>query len=140
MATQLDNWFDDDKSLRIPQKITSPAHPEGRYYTVPTPDFETGLLLQQLGSISQRILAGVEVTPEEAKRLKLDDAAELDFTALILGPTLDELRADGVGWGPIKRVLAYAFTYYAVGPDAAERLIAPKAPEPTNRAAKRKKK
>lgn len=139
MTSQMQSWFDDD-ALKIPSPIKSEKFPNGKQYTVKSPSFETGLMLQRLGNIAQRISAGVEVPESEAKKLKFDDAEEVDLAEMVLGDTLVEMKADGVSWGSIKRVLGYAFTYYAISPDAAERLIAPKAPEPTNRAAKRKKK
>lgn len=138
MTDQMQSWFDDD-ALTVPAPIRSPKHPNGKVYKVASPSFETGLKLQRLGSIAQRISAGVEVPESEAAKLKFDDDEEIELAALVLGDTLTEMREDGVLWGSIKRVLSYAFTYYAVSPEAAERLIAPKAQEPTNRAARRKK-
>ena len=136
--SQFQDFFDDDE-LKLPP-IKSKKHPEGKVYTVPSPDFETGALLQKLANIAQRIQAGVPVSPTEAKSLKFDDDQEVDLAKMLLGPTLEEMKADGVGWGPIRRVTQYAFTHYAISPEAAERFAAPKAPTPTNRAAKRAKK
>lgn len=135
---QFDKWFDDDE-LRLPP-IKSTKHPNGKRYTVASPDYETGATLQKLANIAQRLSNGIEVPPEEANKLKFDDDQEGDLAKMLLGATLDEMKADGVGWGPIRRATQFAFTYYAISPEAAERLASPKAPAPTNRAAKRKKK
>ena len=64
--SQFDAFFDDD-SLTLPP-IKSKKHPEGKVYVVPSPDFETGALLQKLANIAQRIQAGVPVPAEEAKK------------------------------------------------------------------------
>ena len=136
--SQFENWFDDD-ALRLPP-IKSPAHPNGKRYTVASPSFETGTTLQKLANIAQRIQAGVPVSEEEAKKLKFDDAEEVDLAKMLLGDTLEEMKSDGVPWGPIRKVTQYAFTHYAISPEAAERLASPKAPAPANRAAKRAKK
>lgn len=133
--SQMSSWFDDD-ALNLPP-IKSKKHPEGKSYRIDSPDFGTGLLLQQLASIATRISNGVEVTEAEAKRLKMDDQEERDFSQMVLGDSLGEMVADGVPWGPIRRVTQYAFTYYALSPEQAEKLIAPKAP--ANRAERRKK-
>lgn len=135
--SQFDAFFDDD-SLTLPP-IKSKAHPEGKVYVVPSPDFETGALLQKLANIAQRIQAGVPVPAEEAKKIKFDDDQEVDLAKMLLGPTLEEMKADGVGWGPIRKVTQYAFTHYAISPEAAERLAAPKAQAPANRSERRAK-
>lgn len=139
MTDALQSWFDDD-ALTTPVPIKSPKHPNGKKYTIQSPDYETGLMLQRLGAIAQRISAGVEVPPEEAARLKFDDDEEFELAQVLLGPVLDEMKSDGVRWGTIKRVFSWVFTYYAISPESAEKLINPKArTAPTNRAAKRKK-
>lgn len=136
--SQFDAFFDDD-ALKLPP-IKSKKYPAGKVYTVPSPDFETGAMLQKLASIAQRIQAGLPVSEDEARRLKFDDDQEVDLAKLLLGDTLQEMKDDGVPWGPIRKVTQYAFTHYAISPEAAERLAAPKAPAPANRAAKRAKK
>ena len=136
--SQFDAFFDDDE-LKLPP-IKSTKYPAGKRYTIPSPDFETGALLQKLANIAQRIQAGVPVSEAEAKSLKFDDDQEVDLAVMLLGATLEEMKSDGVGWGPIRRATQYAFTHYAISPQAAERLATPKAPTPTNRAAKRAKK
>lgn len=138
--SQFGSWFDDD-SLKLPP-IKSKKHPNGKVYVVKSPDFETGLLLQKLAAIAQRLHLGLEVSEEEAKQLKFNDDQENDLAAMLLGETLDKMKDDGVGWGPIRRATQFAFTYYALSPEAAERLLAPKeaATPPANRAERRKKK
>jgi len=131
----LQTFFDDD-ALKLPP-IKSKKHPNGKRYVVQSPDFETGMLLQQLANLGAKAAAGVELTEADAKKLNLDDDEEREFAAMLLGETLNEMRADGVSWASIQKVVKYAFAYYAMSPEAAEQIAAPKAPE--NRAARRKK-
>ncbi len=135
--SQFDHWFDDDE-LKLPP-IKSPKFPNGKRYTVASPDFETGAQLQKLASIAQRLSNGITVSKEEAEKLRFNDEEEVDLSKMLLGATLDEMLADGVPWGPIRKVTQYAFTYYAISPEAAERLVGPKAQAPANRAERRKK-
>ena len=141
---QLQEFLDDDGLLLPP--IKSKAHPEGKRYFVESPDFETGILLQQLSSIAQRLASGIEVDPEEAARLKFDDGAEEQgFAQIVLGPTFDEMRQDGVRWGPLRNAVQYVFTWYAMSPVQAKKLVqsVPKAravETVANRADRRKKK
>ena len=135
--SQFQDFFDDDE-LKLPP-INSKKHPNGKRYTVASPDFATGALLQKLANIAQRISAGLPVSEEEARKLKFDDEQEADLGAMLLGSTLEEMKADGVPWGPIRKSIQYAFTHYAISPEAAERLASPKAQAPANRAAKRAK-
>lgn len=135
--SQFDAFFDDDE-LRLPP-IKSKEHPNGKRYVVQSPDFETGVTLQKLANIAQRISAGLPVSEEEAHKLKFDDEQEVDLGVLLLGDTLEEMKADGVGWGSIRRTIQYAFTHYAISPEAAERLASPKAQAPENRSERRAK-
>lgn len=136
--SQMSSWFDDD-SLKLPP-IKSKKHPNGKSYTIQSPDFETGVLLQQFAQIATRLHNGIDVPEEEAKKLKLDDSEEREFTEMVLGDTLAKMVEDGVPWGPIRRATQYAFTYYALSPEQAEAMINPKAPNRSERRAKPKKK
>lgn len=136
---QFADWFDDD-GITLPP-IKSKAHPEGKAYTVPSPDYDTGLLLQSLASIATRLKNGVEVPEEEARRLQFADGKEeQDFSSMVLGEALVEMRADGVPWGPVRKAVQYVFTYFAIGAEQADKLVTkvPKA-VPANRTARRKK-
>jgi len=107
---QLQSFLDDD-GITLPP-LRSKAHPEGKEYFVESPDFEDGLTMQNLALIAQRLANGIEVDPEEAKRLRFSDGAEEEgFAKLVLGDTLDEMRADGVKWGSIRNAVQYVFTY-----------------------------
>lgn len=126
---QFTDWFEDD-GIKLPP-IKSPRFPNGKVYIVPSPSFDTGILLQHLANIAQRLNNGIEVPPEEANQLKFGDHEEKDFSALVLGQELlDEMVEDGVLWGPIRKVTQYAFTYFSLGEAAAEKLVAPKAQAP----------
>lgn len=137
--SELQEWFDDD-GLTLPL-IKSKSHPTGKRYVIESPDYDTGLLLQQLAGIAQRLAQGIEVPEAEAKRLKFDDSEEQSFAGLVLGDTLQEMLDDGVRWGPIRNATQYVFTYYGMGSKQAEKLVqsSPKA-APANRQARRKKK
>ncbi|QCQ57460.1 tail assembly chaperone [Microbacterium phage Sucha] len=115
--------FLDDDGIELPP-IKSKEHPAGRSYFVESPDFNTGLTLQQLASIAQRLANGIKVDPEEAKKLKFSDGEEEQgFAKLVLGDTLDAMVADGVKWGPIRNAVQYVFTYYAIGASQAKKLV-----------------
>lgn len=139
--TQLQEFLDDD-GIELPP-IKSKAHPEGKAYFVESPDFQTGLTLQSLSSIAQRLANGIEVDPEEAKKLKFSDGEEEQgFSKMVLGDTLDEMIADGVKWGPIRNAVQYVFAYYAMSKAHARKLVqaaGPKDQAPANRAERRKK-
>lgn len=137
--SKMSSWFDDD-ALELPP-IKSKEHPKGKSYRVASPDFETGILLQQLAQIATRLHNGLEVSEAEAKRLKMDDEEERDFTQMVLGDTLEEMKADGVPWGPIRKVTQYVFTYYAMSPEQAEAMTRPKVQnrEQKRKAAKKKR-
>jgi hypothetical protein len=140
-TTELQEFFDDD-GLTLPP-IKSKAHPEGKEYTVESPDYDTGLLLQQLASIATRLSNGIEVSEDEARRLKFNDDEEQSFAKMVLGDTLAEMLEDGVRWAPIRAAVQYCFTYYGMGAKQAEKLVqsaSPKAPAPANRGARRAKK
>ncbi|QLF82703.1 tail assembly chaperone [Microbacterium phage Cicada] len=134
--------FLDDDGITLPL-IRSKTHPEGKAYFVESPDFETGLTMQNLSSIAQRLANGIEVSPDEAKSLKFSDGAEEQgFAKMVLGDALDQMLADGVKWGPIRNATQYVFTYYAMSASQAKKLVqsAPKVRPPANRAERRAKK
>ncbi|XAO35624.1 tail assembly chaperone [Microbacterium phage FireCastle] len=134
--------FLDDDGIKLPP-IKSKTHPEGKSYFVESPDFETGLTLQNLSSIAQRLSNGIDVDPEEAKSLKFSDGPEeANFARMVLGTALDEMIADGVKWNPIRNAVQYAFTYFAMSPAQARKLVqsVPKAQAPANRSERRAKK
>lgn len=138
---QLQSFLDDD-GITLP-KVRSTKYPDGKSYFAPSPDIETGILLQQLGSIASRLSAGIEVPEEEARRLKFSSGdEEIGFAQIVLGKELyDQMVEDGVRWGPLRNAVQYVFLYYGVGKQQAEKLVAdPKDSTPTNRAGRRKKK
>lgn len=125
-------------------KMPSRAYPEGKQYHVPSPDAETGLRLNALADITLKSKRGQEVSEADVRRLRIADSEEREFLEQVLSTELvAELIADGVKWEHMKRLSMFAFTYFAVSPEAAENaakngLFSGKA-LPPNRAARRKK-
>ena len=96
---------------------------DGRVYRIASPDAKTGLWLAALDHLGERGAAGEQLTLEEVAALRLDDDDEQDFIRRVLGATVDELAANGVSWMKVQRLSRYAFFYFAVGPEAADRML-----------------
>lgn len=128
-----------DDALVTPP-IASTKHPKGKAYRIESPDAETGLRLQALANLGFAVATDQDIDPEDAARLQLDDGGERNLYAQVLGPTLDELVADGVSWVRIQRIGRYAFAHFALGPEAAVKVAeggtSGEAPAP-NRATRR---
>ncbi|MEV0379809.1 hypothetical protein [Nonomuraea sp. NPDC050643] len=129
----LDEFFDD--SLRLPVG--------GKWYVIPAPDAEVGLLCQRLMHASLAAEQGETVEDPkltELAEIVLNDDEERDLYQRILGPVWDELRADKVTWPRIQHVGATALVWVAAGKDAAAKIWASggagEAPAP-NRATRR---
>lgn len=147
MSTTLTDFLDfmDDDGFDTPPipSVKYPA-PEGKIYHVPSPDAETGLRLSALADLSMKVSKGIEVAENDLKRLRVDDREELEFTTQVLSqPLVDEMLADGVKWEHMKRLTMFAFTYFSVSPDAANKaaqagMFNPKAQTP-NRETRRAK-
>lgn len=134
--------FLDDDALTIPGVIST-KHPEGKDYVIASPDAETGMQLNALGDIGTKLAAGAEVSASDVARLRLDDAQEMNLGRQVLGETMAEMMEDGVSWVRIQRVIQYAFTHFAISPEAARKgaeqgLFSGKAPA-LNRAQRRQK-
>ncbi|WP_052372637.1 DUF7426 family protein [Amycolatopsis taiwanensis] len=114
MLRDLGSFLDDD-ALEIPV--------DGKVYRIASPDAETGLFLAGLAQLGEKAVSGQPITAEEFARLKLNDEQEGDFMRMVLGDTLDELVADGVKWTKIQRVNRYAFLFFSLGPEAADRAL-----------------
>ena len=139
----LDFMEDDGFDTSPIPSVKYPA-PEGKIYHVPSPNAETGLRLSALADLTIKMNKGIEISEADMRRMRLDDKQELEFTEQVLSkPLVDEMLADGVKWEHLKRLTAYAFTYFAVSPQAAmdaarEGAFNPKAVTP-NRAQRRTK-
>lgn len=112
---------------------------DGKVYRIPSPDAETGLFLTGLANLGEKVATGGEVGAVDFARLQLDDEEESTFIRLVLGAALDELVADNVAWVKIQRLSRYAFFHFAIGPEAAERMLesgmlAGEAPAPNRKA------
>lgn len=113
--------FLDDDSIRIPVPIPSRAHPEGKLYTVPSPDAETGVRLTALADIARKQQQGVRVSERDVARLHLNDEEEREFAQQVMGTCYDEMMQDGVAWVTIQKVMNYAYIYFAMGRDVADK-------------------
>lgn len=143
MSTELDDLFNflDDDTLTIPG-IRSREFPDGKAYSIPSPDAETGMRLSVLAEIGTKIKQGVQVSDRDKMRLHFDDDEERDFAQQVLGPVYEEMLADGVSWVRIQRVTQYAYVHFAFSPEAAQEaarrgVFAGKAPARGNRAQRR---
>jgi len=116
--------FLEDDSFKTPA-IGSKKHPEGKVYTIESPDAETGIRLSALGEIGVKLEKGVEVSARDIARLNISDEDEREFSQQILGDTLQEMIDDGVSWVRIKRLTTYSYVRFAfseeVANDAAKR-------------------
>ena len=114
-----------------------------RDYSIPAPDAETGLRYNALSNIAIKASKGEHVQESELAALKLDDDEERSFVEQMLGgEVLTQMTEDRLPWPAIVRTAQYAFTHFAVSPDAASKAMAAgafsgKAPAPTNRATRR---
>jgi len=128
MPEPMDDLFSflDDDALTIPHPIKSTKHPEGKVYSIPYPDAETGLRLTALAEIGRKVEQrrrgdrNVKISAAEAGRLVMDDKDEREFAMQVLGETYQELIDDGVRWPIIQRLVQYAYVYFAMGANAAE--------------------
>lgn len=117
-AVDLGRFLDDDEL--VISGVKSQKYPSGHTYRIASPDAETGLWLSGLASVGARVARGdADVTEDQVLSLKMNDKAEADFITVILGPTYQELIDDGVSWVAIQRISQYAFTHFAISPQAA---------------------
>lgn len=139
MPTRALPEFLDDGALKYPG-IVSREHPDGKTYTVPPPDADTGLRWASLGDL----VMFQNPTAEQLGRLKLDDDEEMSLYEQIFGctkdcrapiddagargpecgSTLDEMRADGVPWPRIRQIAQDAFMFWAVNEQFADAVLA----------------
>ncbi|GAA2895567.1 DUF7426 family protein [Nonomuraea rubra] len=129
----LDEFFDD----------TLPLPVGGKWYRIPAPDAEVGLLCQRLMHASMAAEQGETVDDPKLNELAevvLSDDEERDLYQRILGPVWHELRTDGVSWPKVQHVGATALVWVAAGKEAAAKIWASggvgEAPAP-NRATRR---
>ena len=97
-----------DEGLSLPIK--------GKTYRVPPPSARTGLMVQ--GIMQAAAVAADGGTPDRAL---LEDAAERDMYADVLGTAHAEMVADGVDWPTLKHCAITAMVWIVQDKDAAER-------------------
>lgn len=114
-----------------------------RDYIVPAPDVDTGLRYTALSNVAIKVNKGEPVSPEEMASLKLEGAEERTFVDQVLSPeVVRQMAEDGLSWPAVVRCANYAFTHFAVSPEAAKKafeagVFSGKAQGATNRAARR---
>lgn len=135
--------FLEDSSIRIPVPIPSEKYPEGKRYSVPSPTGEVGLRLTALADIARKQHSGVKVSERDVARLHITDDEMPEFAQQVMGSCYHEMLGDGVDWVTIQKVMNYAYVYFAMGKDAAEKaareglFTGGKVRVPMNRAARR---
>jgi len=122
--------------------MPSVKYPQGKSYHVPSPDAETGLRLNALADVAMKLSKGFEVKEFDVQRLRMDDTEEKEFADQVLSPAVvTQMIDDGCRWEHVRRLTQYAFTYFGVSPEAAEKaaeagMFSGKAPTP-NRSQRR---
>lgn len=114
-----------DDELELPIK--------GKVYRVPPVDALVGLRLQRLLLLARLSAQGVELSPEDAAELELDDNSQAELYKQLLGPVYDEMLADGVSYPHLERAGNTAVAFFVGGMEAAEAAwseVAPGKPEP----------
>lgn len=134
----LGDYLSDD-SIRIPLK--TPKRPEGKIYTIPSPDVDTGIWLTALAQMGSRIAAGDKtITEADVEKIKMEGPEEESFVKIVLGEAYQEMKDDGVKWVQLQRLAQYAFAYFSMGPEAAQKGVESGAfsgKAPANRAQRR---
>lgn len=103
----LDELF--DECLELPIK--------GKTYKVPSPSAEDGLRVQRITTMATKLFDKGEAVDTEL----LDDDEEADLIRLCLGPTQDEMVANGVDWSWLRHAGLTAMFWITAGADAAEK-------------------
>lgn len=114
-----------------------------RDYVVPAPDVETGLRYSALSHVAIKANQGITISEQDMASLRLEGAEEREFVVQVLSQVVvDQMAEDGVQWPAVGRAAQYAFTHFAVSPEAAKKafeagVFSGKALAPTNRAERR---
>lgn len=122
-----------DPSCRLPWR--------GKTYVIPPVSAEVGLRCEALLNLAAKAARGAQDDGEEIDlsdhdRQVLSDAEERDLYSDVLGPVLEELKADGASWPEIKHIAMTAMAYFTLGEEAAvQAWEGPKAPNREQRRA-----
>lgn len=120
--SELNDFLEDDGFDTPP--MPSKKFKQGKSYHIPSPDAETGLFLSAITELAFKQQNGTPITEEDANRLKLKNKEESDFSAKVLSQEVyDEMLADGVKWEHLRRIVQYAFIYFSVGDEAADKAV-----------------
>jgi hypothetical protein len=110
--------FLDDDGCVIPL-VPSRKYPSGMNYTIPSPEAESGMRFAALADIGLKVRRGIPVSDSDKAKLRFSDGEEHEFAQEVLGPVYQQMIDDGVSWVRMQRITQYAYTYFALGPDAA---------------------
>lgn len=108
----LDELLDDALELPIPGRDG-----KRRTYRIASPESLDGLKIQQLTTLATRLLAGGEAVDTTL----LGDDEEYDLIKMCLGPTDEELQADGVSWTWRRHAGLTCLFWLTNGKDSAEK-------------------
>jgi hypothetical protein len=112
----------------------------GKQYAIPDVNPIVGRKVMRMLAVGVKVAEGQEMTDADRDQFVLDDEEEAALLAEILGPALDQMTADGVGWRRLQHVLQTAMVWIAQGPSRAALIwgswgaeVTPKAPQDRRR-------
>lgn len=130
MLRDLSEFLDEGLTYPLPASAftveagAEPRFPDGKTYTVPSPDATTGVWLTAMADLAAKATIGGQVSDADRNRLKLDDDDERTLYQRVLGPVYDEMVADGVKWTALQTIGRDAYLCFAMSQDAADRALA----------------
>lgn len=92
----------------------------GTTYRVPPPTAKVGLRMQLMRDAASMQAAGVELSSEDARLLKVGDDEELSFYAWALGSAQQDMLDGGVTLPEIRVAAGAAFVYWTAAPGHAQ--------------------
>lgn len=96
---------------------------KGKTYRIQSPSARTGLMVTRLMGIGMDANSGKltadAVANDPRTKAVLDDAEERELMVSLLGPTLDEMIADGLPWSMIQHVNQTVMIWCVYGMDSA---------------------
>lgn len=123
MQLDLGAYLDDDGLVL--NGIKSKKHPDGKTYTVASPDALDGLRLQRIMAIDESGTSSTEQTADMIAFCKDADGNPINYEVKILGPAVHaEMIADGLSEERLQRVVGIVAAYYTMGAQFVEKVVA----------------